>query len=475
MRDDDPGMKITFWGAAETVTGSRFLVTSHGRRVLVDCGLFQGVKRLRQLNWGRFPVDPASIDEVILTHAHIDHTGYLPALVRDGFRGTVWCTPGTEALARIMLLDSAHLQEEDARMANKRHSSKHHPALPLYTTEDAQRAIDRLRVAPFGRRFDPVPELECIFSPVGHILGAAAVRIDDGFTSAVFTGDVGRPVDPIMLPPAPLPAADHIVTESTYGDRRHPRIDPLEELAEVVTRTLGRGGSLLVPVFAVGRAQMILHLLSRLRMSGRIPEVPTYLNSPMAIDATEVFLRFAGEHRLDAEDCRRMCEGVGFIRTAEESKRLTSSRGPMIVLAASGMVSGGRVLHHVEALAPDPRNTILLTGFQAAGTRGDALARGETQLKMYGDWVPVRAEVSAMDSLSAHADADELIDWFAASDIRPHAVSVVHGEPVAADTLRRRLGEELGWPASVPAQGDSVRVLRARDESRPHARHAAVV
>jgi metallo-beta-lactamase family protein len=449
---------ITFFGAAETVTGSRFLVESAGRRVLVDCGLFQGVKRLRELNWMRFPVDPASIDAVILTHAHIDHTGYVPALVRDGFRGRIWCTPGTAGLARIMLLDSAHLQEEDARVANRRHSSRHHPALPLYTTDDALRSLDLLHPAPFGHPFHPVPELACSFSPVGHILGAAAVHVDDGHASIAFTGDVGRSTDPIMLPPAPLPAADHIVTESTYGDRRHPATRPGEDLAEVITRTIRRGGSVLVPVFAVGRAQAVLHLLAELRDSGRIPDIPTYLNSPMAIDATELFVRFAGEHRLDAEQCRRMCQGVTFVRTTEESKRLTAARGPMIVLAASGMISGGRVLHHVEALAPDPRNTILLTGFQAAGTRGDAIARGAREVKLYGGWVPIRAEIACMDSLSAHADADELLDWLRQTERPPRAVSIVHGEPVAADTLRRRLRDELDWVGSVPAYGERVRV-----------------
>ncbi|HVT78174.1 MAG TPA: MBL fold metallo-hydrolase, partial [Acidimicrobiales bacterium] len=275
-------MRITFWGAAETVTGSRFLVETRGRRVLVDCGLFQGIKRLRSMNWDPFPVAPASIDAVVLTHAHIDHSGYVPALVRDGFGGSVWCTDGTEALARILLLDSAHLHEEDARYANRHHSSRHHPALPLFTTEDAERALTHLRVAPFATAFNPVPELTASFSPVGHILGAASIRVDDGTTAVSFTGDVGRPEDPLMLAPEPLPAADFVVTESTYGNRFHPRVDAAEELTSVITRTVGRGGSVLIPVFAVGRAQMMLHLLAQLRAAGRIPAVPTFLNSPMA-------------------------------------------------------------------------------------------------------------------------------------------------------------------------------------------------
>jgi metallo-beta-lactamase family protein len=459
-------MHITFWGAAETVTGSRHLLEVDGRRVLVDCGLFQGVKRLRERNWERFPVDPASIDAVVLTHAHIDHSGYLPALVRDGFAGDIWCSSATGALAELMLLDSAHLHEEDARVANRRHSSRHHPALPLYTTEDAERCLRQLRPVPFGAAFAPVDELSVTLSPVGHILGAAAVHVDSADGSVTFTGDVGRPADPIMPAPAPVPAADHLVTESTYGDRRHPDVDPAEELAEVVDRTLRRHGSVLIPVFAVGRAQTVLHLLSELRRAGRIPEVPTYLNSPMAVHATELFYRFSDQHRLSNQQCAAMREDVHFVRSVEESMRLTASHEPAIVLAASGMATGGRVLHHLEQLAPDRRNTILFTGFQAAGTRGDALVHGARTVRVYGGEVPVRAEVANLESLSAHADADELLTWLASAPTPPAAVSVVHGEPHAADTLRRRIRDELGWPARAAAHGDTVSVP-ARSRAHP--------
>lgn len=449
---------ITFWGAAETVTGSRFIVEAAGRRILVDCGLFQGLKRLREQNWLPFPLDPSRIDAVVLTHAHIDHTGYLPALVRDGFSGKIWCTPATEALVRILLLDSAHLQEEDARVANHRHSSRHHPALPLYTTADAEACLRHLSSVPFDVAFEPVPGVTVAFSRVGHILGAAAVHLHDGYSSVTFTGDVGRPHDPVMRPPAPLPAADHIVTESTYGNRTHPGEDLAVELAAVITRTLRRGGTVLVPVFAVGRAQTLLHLLAELRRAGRIPEVPTYLNSPMAVDATELFCRFIAEHRLGVEECEQMCAGVSFVRSAEDSMRLSEKRGPMVILAASGMASGGRVLHHLEALAPDHRNTILFTGFQAAGTRGEALMGGAREVKVFGAMVPVRAEVATLDTLSAHADADELVVWLASAGHAPRAASVVHGEPSAADALRRRLADELGWRARVPVMGDTVSV-----------------
>jgi metallo-beta-lactamase family protein len=449
-------MRITFWGAAETVTGSRFVVEAGSSRVMVDCGLFQGLKRLREMNWAPFPVDPASIDAVLLTHAHIDHSGYLPALVRDGFTGPVWCTPATAGLARILLPDAAHLQEEDARYANKRRSSRHSPALPLFTVADAERTLERLRVQPFDTSFQAATGLEASFSPAGHILGAASVRVSDGRGSALFSGDLGRGNDPIMLPPATPPAADHIVVESTYGDRRHPDEDPAQVLAEVVNRTVRRNGIVLIPVFAVGRAQTLLHLLAGLRRDGRIPRVPTFLNSPMAVDATELFLASNTEHRLDERELTELCDGVEFVRSVNDSKELTARRGPMVVLTASGMLTGGRVLHHLIQVAPDHRNTIVIAGFQAAGTRGESLLRGAASVRVFGDDVPVRARVVHLDSLSAHADADELIAWLRSVPRPPASVSVVHGEASAAETLRRRIRHELGWQASVPGQGDAV-------------------
>ena len=452
-------MRVTFWGATQTVTGSRFVVESGQRRVLVDCGLFQGIKSTRQRNWEPFPVEPASIDAVVLTHAHIDHTGYLPALVRDGFRGEVWCTPSTLELCRIMLPDAAHLQEEDARHANERRSTRHRPALPLYTSREAEAALGRLRSQPFGEPFTPVPGFETTFSPVGHILGAACVRLDDGSTSVTFTGDVGRPVDPVMRPPQPPLAAEHVVTESTYGNRHHGPADPADELADVVNRTLRRGGTVLVPVFAVGRAQTVLHLLSRLRAEDRIPEVPTYLNSPMAVDTTELFCAHPGEHRLSDDECKAMCADVEFVRTVEDSKELTSLNGPMIVLAASGMASGGRVLHHLERLAPDHRNTVVFVGYQASGTRGEAMLAGAPRIKIFGSYVPVRAEVARIDSLSAHADAAELTTWLSTSASTPTTVHIVHGEPAATDALRRGLRDDLGWDTHVPTYGEAAELV----------------
>jgi metallo-beta-lactamase family protein len=451
-------MQVTFWGATETVTGSRFVVDAAGRRVLVDCGLFQGVKRIRERNWQPFPVEPSSIDAVVLTHAHIDHSGYLPALVREGFGGSIWCTPATAELCHVMLLDAAHLQEEDARLANQRRSSRHHPALPLYTTADATSALERLRTRGYHEPFEPVPGVEVRLSRAGHILGSACVHVSDGTSSITFTGDVGRPMDPIMRPADPPPVADHLVTESTYGNRTHPVTDPAVELAAIVNRTAARGGALLIPAFAVGRTQELLHLLAQLRAVGQIPRLPTYLNSPMAINATDIFRAHPGEHRLSPEQVDAMCGDVTYVHTPEESREVTADTMPKIVISASGMISGGRVLHHVNALGPDHRNTILLVGYQAAGTRGEALLTGTRRLKIFGEYVPIRAEVACIDTLSAHADADELIAWLGTTPQAPHRVHIVHGEPAAADALRLRLQDELGWHARVVGYGDRASV-----------------
>ena len=449
-------MRITFLGAAETVTGSRFLVDVNDSRILVDCGLFQGVKRLRLKNWEPCPADPASIDAVVITHAHIDHTGYLPSLVRDGFAGDIWCTPGTAALSDILLPDTAYLQEEEARYANKRRSSRHHPALPRFTQADAAVALSALRTAEFGEAFEPAPGVEVRFSRAGHILGASSVWLSDGSKSVVFSGDLGRDDDLVMNPPEPPPSADHLVIESTYGDRSHPDEDPREVIARTVSRTAERGGIVLIPVFAVGRAQTILHVLAELRRDGRIPTVPVHLNSPMAINATELFLAAPREHRLSDSDLDELCEGVQFTRSVEDSQWLTSQPGPRIILSASGMITGGRVLHHLVRVLPDRRSTIVITGYQATGTRGASLLQGAESLRIFGEDVPVRCEVVRVDSLSAHADADGLLQWVRSAPVSPTAVSVVHGEAGAADTLRRRIQIELGLEALVPAIGDSV-------------------
>ena len=451
-------MKVTFLGATGTVTGSRHLVEFGSSRVLVDCGMFQGLREIRERNWKRFAVDPATIDAVVLTHAHIDHSGWLPRLVREGFRGEIWCSSSTSELVPILLRDSARIHEEDARFANKHRTSRHEPALPLYTEEDADRAIDLLHAIPFGHRFHPVNGLEATLNPAGHILGAASVLLRDSSGSVLFSGDVGRPNDPVMLPPAVPLVADHIVTESTYGNREHGIADPWSELAAVVNHTIQRSGTLLIPVFAVGRAQSILFMLARLREEGRIPSAAVYVDSPMAVDTTDIYMRHEGEHRLSSAECDQLSKCAEFVRTVEESKLLTKSNDAKIVLAASGMLTGGRVLHHLLRWAGEARNTILLVGYQAEGTRGHALINGATQLKIYGENVQVKCDVRHIDGLSAHADAKQLMAWLASVPTPPRGVSVVHGEPEAAVSLATRITRELGWNADVPETGDSITI-----------------
>ena len=451
-------MRLTFWGAAETVTGSRHLLNVGHSHVLVDCGLFQGVKRLRERNWDPFPINPNKIDGVVVTHAHIDHSGYLPALVRDGFSGPIWCTPATADLLHLMLLDSAHLQEEAARFHNRRGTSRHHPALPLYTTKDANEALGLLRTVDFNEDFQVADSFQGRMTGAGHILGAASVRIESteaSPTSVFFSGDVGRANDVVMNPPDPPPAADFLVVESTYGDRLHPSSDIAAELETIINRTLDRGGTVLIPSFAVGRAQAVLTILSELRDAGRIPDCPIFLNSPMSIDATELFLRHRDQHRLSASECEALRHNVRFVRTTEESKQLTPRQGPMIVISASGMATGGRVLHHLLTVAPNQQNSIVFVGFQATGTRGAALVGGTKTVRVFGEEVPVQAEVHSLAGLSAHADRDELIQWLASGELEPAQAFVVHGESGAADAFRREIRDRLGWPALVPLLGES--------------------
>ena len=444
-------MNLTFLGGTGTVTGSKYLL-AHGRtKILVDCGLFQGYKQLRLRNWAPLPVAPREIAAVVLTHAHLDHSGSLPLLVKQGFRGKVYCTPSTLELCRILLPDSGHLQEEDAAYANRKGFSKHHPALPLYTEDDARRALAALTPVPFEQDFWLGPGITARLVAAGHILGASSVVLTAAGRTVVFSGDLGRPHDAIMRAPTTIQHADHLVVESTYGDRMHDAADPRDQLADVITRTAARGGVVIVPSFAVGRAQALLHYVQLLKQEGRIPAVlPVYLNSPMAADVTELYRRFRTEHRLTADECEAMCRAATIVNTPDESRRLNESRWPMVIIAASGMATGGRVLHHLKAFAPDARNTILFSGFQAGGTRGAALVQGATEIKIHGQYVPVRAEVDAMDTLSAHADAREVLDWLRGFHEAPRRTFVTHGEPAAADALRRRLGESLALPCEVP-------------------------
>lgn len=448
-------MRIEFLGAAGTVTGSKYLVETGRTRVLVDCGLYQGVKALRLRNWKPLPVEPGSLDAVVLTHAHVDHSGYLPALVRDGFQGPVFCSDPTRALCEILLPDAAHLQEEDAGYANRKGFSKHHPALPLYTEADAEIAISRLQALPFDR-WREQGDLRFRLQPAGHILGAASVAIEHGDRSVLFSGDLGRADDLLMNPPAPPGAPDWVVVESTYGDRLHPIEDPFASLATILRRTVSRGGVLLIPSFAVGRAQTLLYCLHEIFRRGLAERVPVFVNSPMASDVTRLFRRMAAHHRLDADQAGAVCDVAHYVRSVSESRKLTERCEPAVIISASGMASGGRVLHHLRALAPRRRNTLLFPGFQAPGTRGDAIVRGVEAVKIHGAMVPVEAEVVQLDIFSAHADQAGLLDWLRACERPPQRVFVTHGEPVPADTLRRLVADELGFSAHAPEYRETV-------------------
>jgi metallo-beta-lactamase family protein len=459
--------ELTFLGAAGTVTGSRFLLRTARATVLVECGLFQGPKTLRSRNWAPFYVDPAGIDAVVVTHAHVDHIGYLPRLVRHGFRGPVWCSGSTAALAGIVLTDAGHLQEEEAAYANRVGYSRHHPAEPLFTQADAHASLRLLEPIPFGRAHEIAPDVTLRLHPAGHILGSAIAEltIDDPTRSILFSGDLGRPNHPLLIAPAPPPPVGTIVIESTYGGRRHDTTDPSAELAAVITRTAKRGGTVVIPAFAVDRTEVILLHLQQLATSGAIPDLPIYVDSPMALAALEVY-RHAIAH--GADDIRPELIGrplpvdaatVTELRRVEDSKALARNPHPSIIISASGMATGGRVLHHLTRLLPDRRNSVVLVGYQAAGTRGRSLADGATELKMFGRYVPVRAEVVDLDGFSVHADHDELVSWLASARRPPETVYVVHGEPEGATELGDDIRHKLDIVAVAPRHLEQVRLI----------------
>ncbi len=449
-------MELTFLGATGTVTGSKYLLTSEtesgaSKRILIDCGLFQGLKQLRLRNWAVLPINPKNIHAVILTHAHIDHSGYLPLLVKNGFSGKVYCSEATRDLCEVLLLDSAHLQEEEARYANKGGFSKHNPALPLYTQEDAQNALALLTPVDYEKDIDLGDGLILKISPSGHILGSAFARIHNKKTSILFSGDIGRPHDILMKAPATIKQADYLVVESTYGNRLHDQTDPKVKLAEVINQTVQRKGVVVIPVFAVGRAQELLYYIHLLKSSGAIDNnIPVYLNSPMAVDATAIFNHFKSEHRLTPQQSQALCHTAHMVNSIEASKQLNETKGPMIILSASGMATGGRVVHHLKAFAPNPNNTILFAGFQAAGTRGAAMLDGAESIKIHGEYVPVRAKVELISNLSAHADFSEIIAWLGGFQSPPKKTFITHGEPVAADAMRLHIEEQLHWRVTVP-------------------------
>lgn len=449
-------MQIQFLGAADCVTGSRHLVEAGGQRVLLDCGLFQGYKQLRVRNWSELGAAPASIDAVVLSHAHLDHSGWLPVLVRTGFTGPIYCSAATADLARVLLLDAAHLQEEDARRANRGGWSRHEPAQPLFTLNDATRTLAHLHPI---RTADPMTigdALQIELTPVGHLLGACSASLRTGSGSLLFSGDVGRDDD--LLMPAPLPphpGSDVLLIESTYGNRLHVREDTQQRLGDIIRQTIHRGGKVLLPTFAVGRAQMLMLMLQRLRAAGEIPaDLPIYLDSPMAQEATRIHLHHGRLLRLDAAELSRLCDGVTAVVSPKESEALIRRRWPAVILSSSGMATGGRVLFHLAALAPDPRHHIVFPGFQVAGSRGARLVGGAREVKIHGRYVAVKAQVSHLEGLSGHADRQGLLDWMGRLPGAPRQVFVVHGEPEAADALRIAIEERFGWATRVPQHGE---------------------
>jgi metallo-beta-lactamase family protein len=454
---------LSFLGGAGTVTGSRHLVESEQARVLLDCGLFQGLKELRQRNWREPGFDAQRLDAVVLSHAHIDHSGYLPRLARAGFRGAVYCTPATDELLRVMLPDAAHLQEEEAAFANRHHTSRHAPALPLFTVEDAHHALRLTRTVEFGARFTPAPGVEARFTHSGHILGAGLVECRLDGRLVVFSGDLGRYDVPIMRDPDPVAEADTLLLESTYGDRLHEADDRRDRLVGAVIRAADGRGWLLIPAFAVGRAQEVLFDLRELEEANRIPSLPVFLDSPMAIEATAIYARHIEEQ--DAALRRAVAGGTRpyaprnfqISRTVDDSKRLNETPPPGIIIAGSGMATGGRILHHLRRLLPEPRTTVLFVGYQAAGTRGRLLRDGARELRMFGEAVPVRAAIVASDAYSAHADRGEILRWLRGFRRPPGVTYLVHGEPGAAEALREAV-DGMGWRVEVARDGQQVTV-----------------
>jgi len=452
-------MKLTFLGAVGTVTGSKYLLESNGQRLLLDCGLFQGLKELRMRNWGELPFNAAALDAVVLTHAHLDHSGYLPRLMLAGFKGPIYCSPATFDLCKILLPDSGRLQEEDADSANRHSYSKHTPALPLYTEDDAKAVLNQFRVVEFGVPQFLGDELNFTLHHAGHILGAAMVMLRDATTSLLFSGDLGRLNDPVMCAPAIMQAADYLVLESTYGNRLHDATDPGLLLADCIRRTVARGGTVIIPAFAVGRAQALLYYIHRLKGEGQLPaDLPIYLDSPMAINASELLVRHPADHRLPHKLCNSVCAGVTYVRTTEESKALMNSAidMPKVVISASGMLTGGRVLHHLKHFMPNPRNMVLLAGYQAEGTRGARLLKGESELKIHGAMWPVKAEIAFIPGLSAHADYAEILEWLAHFTSLPKRIFLTHGEAAAATSLRDRIVNAMGADVHIPAYGEQV-------------------
>lgn len=452
-------MHLQFLGATQTVTGSKYLIKADKSKILVDCGLFQGFKDLRLRNWNPLPLHPKEIDYVLLTHAHLDHSGYIPLLVKNGFRGKIFCTEATRDLCAILLPDSGHLQEEEAFYANRKGSSKHRPALPLYTKQEAEIALEYFQPVPYEKSLKLSENLHCSFHYAGHILGASLIRVQHHNSSVLFSGDLGRPHDPIMYDPSKPPESNYYVIESTYGNRLHEKTNPEEQLGEIIKQTAKKGGVTIIPSFAVGRAQSILYYLHQLRLKNVIPNIPIFVDSPMATDATKLFYHYSDQHKLTKEQTASVCQSATYIHTVEESKELHRQKMPMIIISASGMATGGRILHHIKHFAPDHRNSLVFCGFQAGGTRGDRIIRGETHVKMFGELIPIRASVFQLDNTSAHADYEDMLKWLSHIKKPPRKLFITHGENTASEALKEKIQARYHWNCEVPSYLDNVELI----------------
>ncbi|OJW81499.1 MAG: MBL fold metallo-hydrolase [Bacteroidetes bacterium 46-16] len=442
-------------GAAETVTGSKHLLTTPEITILVDCGLFQGLKTLRNKNWEILPVDATQIDALLLTHAHLDHCGYIPLLVKKGFKGKIYMTAPTRDLTEIILRDSAKIQEEEAQFANDQGYSKHTPALPLYTTDDVERALPLFVEVEHSQVVQLSDSVSFQFRKNGHILGSCSIQMSCYDKKIVFSGDIGRNNSRFLLPPAALDGADYVVMESTYGDRLHPDTDPLDQLAKVINDATEDHGAVIIPSFAVGRAQEIMHLINLLKKEGRISTwIPVFLDSPMAANATDILCKYPKWHKLSKEECDSVCHDVIINRDFHNTRNIIEKKGAKIIISASGMLTGGRILEYMKSLAPVKKNTVLLIGYQAEGTRGRALQNNAHELKIRGTYVPVRCKVVEITGLSGHADQKELLLWLKQFEKRPPQIFLVHGEPSSQQAFKLKIEYEFKWKVKIPKENE---------------------